>query len=275
MIRDHDLQDRIEREREAHTERDVLAENARIKSRFPHLESYPSRARFDAIIEEHTRDLSGKTVLDYGCGRGEESLTFLRRGAEKVHGIDISPVYVGYAAKCAQESGFPEDRYGFHVMDAHSLSFPDESFDLVSGRAILHHLDADTALGEIYRVLKPGGRVLLYEPLADNPLLKLFRHLTPHARTKDEKAFSGKEIARLLRREDWEAELAYCGLFEAPVAMITSVVMRGRADNFLLHLADKGECWTHRRGVLLSWNQYVLFNMVKRTKSVISESVPG
>ncbi len=51
MIRNNGLHDRVEREREAHTERDVLAENARIKSRFPHLESYPSMARFDAIIE--------------------------------------------------------------------------------------------------------------------------------------------------------------------------------------------------------------------------------
>jgi SAM-dependent methyltransferase len=264
LICNNDLHDRVEREREAHTERDVLAENARIKSWFPHLELYPSRARLEAIIKEHTSDLCGKIVLDYGCGRGEESLAFLRRGAEKVHGIDISPVYIKYAAQCAREAGFPEHRHEFHVMDAHSLDFPGESFDLVSGCAILHHLDADIALREIYRVLKPGGRVLLYEPLADNPLLKLFRLLTPHARTKDEKAFSGKDIVRLLRQEDWDAELAYCGLLEAPVAMITSIVMRGNADNFLLHLADRVERWTHRHRMLLSWNQYVLFNMVRK-----------
>ncbi len=258
-----DLKRRVEREQEAHDEYDVLAENARIKNRFPHLEIYPSLKILLDEVHTHSSGLSGKTVLDYGCGRGEESLNYLEHGAEKVYGIDISIRYIEHAAMNAGRAGYPEDRYAFHVMDAHKLDFPDSTFDLVIGHAILHHLDPWIALQEIYRVLKPGGRLLLNEPLADNPLLKLFRLLTPHARTKDEKPFTGKQIESILQMQGWESELIFCGLIEAPTAMITSVLMRHRSDNALLRLAHTIEKWTHRHRILLSWNQYVLLNMRK------------
>src|SRR5690606_29089661 len=102
------------------------------------------------------------------------------------------------------------------------------------------------------------------EPLADNPLLKLFRRLTPHARTEDEAPFTGRDLAKLSNERLWDIEWAYCGLIEAPVAMITSVIMANRPDNIFLRWADRLERWTHDKGVLLAWNQYVLFNMLKK-----------
>jgi SAM-dependent methyltransferase len=48
------------------------------------------------------------------------------------------------------------------------MSFPDDSFDLVFGSGIIHHLDIDRALGEIARVLRPGGRAVFVEPLGLN-----------------------------------------------------------------------------------------------------------
>ena len=143
------------------------------------------------------------------------------------------------------------------------LDFPDATFDLVIGYGILHHLDADVALSEIRRVLKPGGRVLLQEPLADHPLLRLFRRFTPDARTEDEAPFSGAEVRRLTERPEWHTELAYCGVVEAPIAMLTSVLMPGAPQNALLALADRVERWLHRKGWLSHWNQYILFNMRK------------
>ena len=80
MSLDQKLQDRVDREREAHDERDVLAENIRIKNRFAHIWSFPSRIRFYERINSYLGDLEGKTVLDYGCGRGEASLNYVSRG---------------------------------------------------------------------------------------------------------------------------------------------------------------------------------------------------
>ena len=43
------------------------------------------------------------------------------------------------------------------VDNAYAMSFTDDSFDAVIGSSVLHHLDIEKALSEIYRVLRPGG----------------------------------------------------------------------------------------------------------------------
>jgi ubiquinone/menaquinone biosynthesis C-methylase UbiE len=257
------LADRVAREHEAHTERDVLAESIRLKNKFPHLATYPSKQRLYAAIDGHTADLKGKTILDYGCGRGEMALKYLANGAGKVAAIDISNVYVEDLRQRARAAGIAEERCDFRAMDAHKLDFPDAAFDLVVGYGILHHLDPAVAFTEIHRVLKPNGRVLLQEPLADNPLLKLFRKLTPAARTEDEAPFTGKQVRALENQLGWRTESVYCGVLEMPLSLITSKLMPSRPNNFLLRRADQVEAWLHRRRWLLSWNQYIVFNLVK------------
>lgn len=257
------LAERVAREHEAHTERDVLAESIRLKAKFPHLAGYPSKQRLYATIDRFTADLRGQTILDYGCGRGEMSMKYLANGADKVAAIDISEVYVEDLRQRAAAAGHAPERCDFRDMDAHMLDFPDASFDLVVGYGILHHLDPAVAFSEIHRVLKPDGRVLLQEPLADNPLLRLFRKLTPHARTEDEAPFTGKQIRALEREHGWRSESVYCGVLEMPASLLTSKLMPSKPDNFLLRWTDKVEAWLHRRRWLLAWNQYIVFNLVK------------
>jgi SAM-dependent methyltransferase len=74
----------------------------------------------------------------------------------------------------------------FRVMDAELLDFEDDTFDLVCGRSILHHLDLTRAYSELGRVLKPSGAAIFVEPLGHNPLINLYRRLTPELRTPDE-----------------------------------------------------------------------------------------
>jgi ubiquinone/menaquinone biosynthesis C-methylase UbiE len=130
-------------------------------------------------------DPRGKDVLDYGCGDGRLGLQLAQQGARKVTGFDISDGQVKEAQRKAKELGVA-DRTEFLVADAHHTGFPDDSFDLVVGVAILHHLDIEEALREIRRVLRPDGRAVFIEPLQHNPLLRLGRKLTPGARTPDE-----------------------------------------------------------------------------------------
>ncbi len=263
MSFENDLRKRVKRELLAHTSSDVLSASYRLKNRFLHISQYPSRKFINETFEQYLNSVNGKIVLDYGCGCGRLSLNILRHGAH-VFGIDISPVYINKAIQTIAQYGYPENRYSFRVMDAHTLEYDNSTFDIVFGEGILHHLNIRIALNEIYRVLKTGGRVILLEPLADNPLLRLFRLLTPQARTDDERPLSKKDLNGIKRYNHWKHDLKYCGVLEAPTSIFTSILMPKSLDNRLLKFTDRIERWTHSHGLFLSWNQYVLINMEKK-----------
>jgi ubiquinone/menaquinone biosynthesis C-methylase UbiE len=104
---------------------------------------------------------TGKTVLEYGCGPGSYAF-FMAKLRAQVTGIDISVTAIDLANKRAADSG--STGTNFYVMDAERLGFRDSSFDLVCGRAILHHLDVDRSLSEIARVLRENGTAVVVEP---------------------------------------------------------------------------------------------------------------
>jgi SAM-dependent methyltransferase len=69
---------------------------------------------------------------------------------------DISPGMVKVALRNAEGLGLDVDG---KVADAETLPYDDDSFDLVVGHAVLHHIpDVEQSLREVLRVLKPGGR---------------------------------------------------------------------------------------------------------------------
>jgi SAM-dependent methyltransferase len=130
-------------------------------------------------------DPAGKVVLDYGCGPGYLTKYLIERGAVRVTGIDVSEGEIEQARIRAREEGLA-DKSEFLVVDAHATGFPDDSFDLIVGDSILHHLDLRVALEELRRILRPGGKAVFMEPLWHNPILRAGRALTPTARTPDE-----------------------------------------------------------------------------------------
>ncbi len=96
--------------------------------------------------------------LEIGAGTGYFSLNLLQAGVVRdATCTDISPGMVSTLGHNAR-------RLGLTVRaaraDAEALPFPDESFDLVLGHAVLHHLpDLTKAFSEFHRVLRPGGRI--------------------------------------------------------------------------------------------------------------------
>lgn len=82
-------------------------------------------------------------------------------------------------------------------MNAEKLELPDNSFDIICGVAILHHLDFHKSFAEIARTLRPGGEAIFREPLAHNPLINLYRRRTPQLRTPDEHPFYMRELKLL------------------------------------------------------------------------------
>lgn len=263
MIERERLENRVHNERLAHTEDDVLERSKELKGRFSHVKSYPSLMAIKQHVLDRVANVNGMKILDYGCGTGDSALKYIESGAS-VCGIDISDIYVDKAIKLMLENGVPRDRFEFEVMDAHNLRYPDEKFDMVIGNGILHHLEIELAMAEIYRVLKEHGRVILFEPLADNPLLKLFRRLTPEARTIDETPLSKEHIERIYNVGSWQVENMYCGIVEAPVAVMTSMLLPKNPKNRLLSVAHKMEKNLNRFGAFHRFNQYILISLVKK-----------
>lgn len=97
------------------------------------------------------------TVLEIGCGTGFFTLNLMLAGIIKeAHVTDISPGMVAVAERNARDLGLTV--HG-KVADAETLPYDDDTFDLVVGHAVLHHIpDVELALREVVRVLKPGGR---------------------------------------------------------------------------------------------------------------------
>ena len=149
----------------------------------------PASLRYHQVVEGYAH--RGR-VLEYGCGNGENTLVFARRGVD-ITGIDISPKGVAHARAMAARGGLPT---AFQVMDAENLAFADNSFAAVCGKGILHHVRLDRALGEIARVLVPDGRAVFIEPLGHNPLINWYRRRTPQARTPDEMPLRLSDLAR-------------------------------------------------------------------------------
>jgi cyclopropane fatty-acyl-phospholipid synthase-like methyltransferase len=118
--------------------------------------------------------VAGKHMLDYGCGMGEETIYFAKLGAE-VTTINISPVGVRLTQRRAEFNGLSH-LVDASVRDATQTGFADESFDLVHGLGIIHHLGAETSFRELYRVMKPGARGVFLEHLGSSqPVEKLKR----------------------------------------------------------------------------------------------------
>lgn len=96
-------------------------------------------------------------ILDIGTSTGTNLRMLRDLGFSRYEGLDMSDEAVRWCA----DKGYGKVTRG----DACALPFPDASFDLVLATDIIEHVDDDVlALGEIRRVLKPGGRVLVTVP---------------------------------------------------------------------------------------------------------------
>jgi len=124
-------------------------------------------------------DVRGKTVLDLGCGTGENTLILALRGAN-VHALDISQELVDLARKRLHINNVSAENVRFMVGSAHSIELPDESVDVVFGIAILHHLDLNLVANEVFRILKSGGRAIFQEPVRDSATIRFVRRLIPY-----------------------------------------------------------------------------------------------
>ena len=109
---------------------------------------------------------AGCRVLDFGCGPVTITVG-LAQAADpgEVHGVDMEESQIELARAAAADGG--HDNTTFHVGNVYELPFDDDYFDVAHCRAVLMHVpDAQRALREVHRVLKPGGMIASRELIA-------------------------------------------------------------------------------------------------------------
>lgn len=112
---------------------------------------------FSYRLHEYPK-FKGKKVLDIGCGNGYVLSRYAIEGAH-TFGIDLTTMAVALSMKRFTHMGLEG---AFIQANAETLPFKDSSFDCVSSMGVLHHTpETEKAIGEVYRVLKPGGRLIL------------------------------------------------------------------------------------------------------------------
>lgn len=150
-------------------------------------------------IGERLGDLAGRRVLDLGSGLGEASVWFALAGAD-VTALDISPGMLEVVRAVAAHHGVEVSTV---VGDAADLSaFEDASFDVVYGANVLHHVDIAHCLGEVRRVLRPGGRAAFWDPVHYNPAIQVYRRMASEVRTDDEHPLRRVDLRTMERTFD-------------------------------------------------------------------------
>ncbi len=200
--------DIVERERSHHNERFSHDTDPRVDlNRFYAAIRHGSERQI-SLLRQYGRN---KDVLEYGCADGTLSIDELNlpEQCQSYTGIDISDVAIEKATARADRAGLGNAR--FFAMNAEEMTFPDQSFDLVFGRGIVHHLDLGRCFGEVSRVLRPNGVAIFCEPMGHNPLVNLYRWRTPDIRTVDEHPLLMADFA-LARRHFARVETMFYGL---------------------------------------------------------------
>ncbi len=115
----------------------------------------------DALVE-YAHPAAGMQVLDLASGTGEPAITIASRIGPTGHvtALDLSAELLQIAETRAKSRGL--ENFAVRQADAHSLPFPDNSFDLATSRfGVMFFREVDAALRGVHRVLRQGARVCL------------------------------------------------------------------------------------------------------------------
>ena len=172
-------------------------------------------------------DPQTRRALDLGCGTGH-NLDSLARYAEPV-GLDSS----------AEALEFCRRRGHRRLIQAASLPFADNSFDVVTALDVIEHLDDDLGtLREVYRVMRPGGLLIISVP-AYKVLWSYWDQILGHRRR-----YTTANMARVVRRAGWRVrKVSYSNMaILAPtVAMRLVKSLRHRKSEVAMPPSDSAE----------------------------------
>jgi SAM-dependent methyltransferase len=144
--------------------------------------------------------LDGARLIELGCGNARLARTLLERHpAAEVTALEVDQ------RQHAKNLAAPQPRLHFVPAGAEAIPFPDASFDGALMLKSLHHVPVPAmgrALGEVARVLRPGGWLYVSEPVYAGPLNELIRLFNDEREVRDA---AQRALDDALRSGAWEA----------------------------------------------------------------------
>ncbi len=149
---------------------------------------------YGSIIEAMDR-FEFNSVLDIGCGTGNVLFELLKRKKIALAGIDISEKMLNIA----------KERLGDEVDlmngDSEHLPWKNHTFDMVICTDSFHHYpDPKAVLGEMRRVLNPGGKLIIADPWAPSPIRQIINLIMPLGKGGDVRIYSIPEMKDLMEK---------------------------------------------------------------------------
>lgn len=180
MSNDHQKEEIYQKERDFHDEwaASIKPEEVKVFESFTACTSPEPQ-----WLRRQFGDMTGKSLLELGCGAGEGAVYFATEGAD-VTATDLSPGMLQVVEKVAALHNVSVKT---QVCLADDLScFEENSFDYVYAANLLHHVNIEDCLDQVKRVLKPGGMGGFWDPLDHNPAINVYRKMATDVRTEDE-----------------------------------------------------------------------------------------
>lgn len=186
----------------------------------------------------------GARLLDFGSGPGENALRLSKIGYQ-IDGFDISEENVSISNELFRRHG---EKGAFQVSGAEKLPYSSESFDMIVGIDILHHVDIPRAIKECHRVLKKGGKAIFREPV-EAPLLDWIRNTKPILKLAPKETSFERHITEDERKLNNEDDLIIRSIFPKTVKKHYSLF--SRFDKFYRAGSDPRPSFTEKLDYVL------------------------
>ena len=199
-------------------------------------------------------ETKGQTVLEIGTGNGADGVMFAKNGANYT-GVDLTDAALEATRKHFDVLGLVGT---FQRGNAEALSFPNDTFDWVYSHGVLHHTpNPQTAINEVWRVLKPNGKaiIMLYHKSSFNYYVRIMLYMRTRVLLKilsrfgkwsdDREKLTAETIVGVRgnqRPEVWD--IHYQNFLKRGWSYL-------KADNFVHHCTDGPEC-----PIAFAYNKY-------------------
>lgn len=207
----------------------------------------------DLVVRFHSKNTHDTKILDIGCGTGGNVKWLGQFG--HVWGIDGSKEAVKYCRK--------QDLKNIRLNKAEKISFPDNSFHIITILDLLEHADDRRVLKEAYRQLKKGGLLIITVP-AYPWLWSRWDEILGHKRR-----YTERSLRQILSTQHFEIlKLSYCYSFLLLPAMIVRVIKSFRFKNadYPSDFALGGSGILNTLlGTLSSWERFI---MIQKNASI-------